>query len=89
MRTLSESIIFNLKESQNLTTDQKKDFILNYGRNNYISNHDNDYKNYKEVIDDLICIVGDDECKDDCYNVNYWYNYLKDYINSELDKKGE
>ena len=56
---------------------EKEQVILEYGRNNNISNYDNDYNDYKEVIDALISIIGDDDCKDDIYNVDYWYNYIK------------
>lgn len=58
----------------------KENFILEYGKNNQISNYSGDYKDYKEVIDDLISIIGDDDCKDDIYNVDYWYNYLMEYV---------
>lgn len=65
---------------------EKEQFILEYGRNNNISNHGNDYCDYKEVIADLISIIGDDECKDDIYNVDYWYNYIKNVVESEENK---
>jgi len=55
----------------------KEKFILEYGRNNNISNYDNEYNDYKEVIEDLISIVGDDDCKDNIYDIGYWYEYLK------------
>lgn len=61
----------------------KESYILEYGKNNNISNYNNSYKNYKEVINDLISIIGDDECKNDIYNINYWYNYIKSIKNKK------
>ena len=56
----------------------KEKFIVDYANENGISNW-GDFNDYKEVIDWLITINGvDDTIKDDIYNVDYWYSYLKE-----------
>ncbi len=56
----------------------KEKFIVDYANKNGIANYDN-FSNYKEVIDAIISIIGIDEnIKNDIYNVDYWYNYLKE-----------
>ena len=63
---------------------KKEDFILEYGKNNGICNYDNNYTDYKKVIDDMLTAMDEDVINDmllpnvdNVYDVDWWYNYLK------------
>lgn len=55
---------------------EKKQFILDYANKNLARYEE--FTDYKEAIEEIVAIVGDDNCKEDVYNVNYWCNYIQE-----------
>lgn len=74
--------LFYVIRKQTEEEEMKEDYILNYGINNGICNYDNNYTDWKQVVDDMLTAMDEDVVNNmkllECvYDLDYWYNYLK------------